>query len=284
MSLPTIGALCGRYVADYPQTFGSHRGVLRRLQDEPIAEVVAPGQSIDYITHCRWRRETVSAATVKHDAIYLRGVLAYAKPGWGLQHVTDAPLREAWPILIKQGLIGSSRARKYCPSEADVKLIVAYWLENSATTDLPMADLEEFQFDSTRRISETTRLLWSDLDETTKTILVRDMKHPRHKLGNHHRVALPDRSFEIVMSQPRDNARIFPYLSTTISALHAKAADAIGLGEWHLHDSRRGGTTKLLMERTVPEVMLVTGHITAIHTLTTYNGMRAEDFHRGVTP
>lgn len=280
-ALPTLGALCGKYVADYPLTSRTHRAVLRRLQDEDIGAVLAPGLPSDYIAHCRWRSETCSPSTVKQDVIYLRGVLAYARPGWGFQNVTDAPLREAWPILVKQGLIGPSRRREFSPTAENVAQIIAYWSSHRST--LPMADIEEFQYDSTRRVSETTRLLWTDLDESTKTILVRDMKHPRHKLGNHRRVALPDRSFEIVMRQPRADARIFPYLSTTITALHAKAAGAIGLPDWHLHDSRRGGTTKLLAEgRTVPEVMLVTGHMTPHMALTTYNGMRAEDFHRGV--
>lgn len=260
-------------------------GALKHLLTLPIAQAEAPGTSRDYILHCRMRRSTVAPSMVAHDVIALRGVLAYAKPGWGIDDVTDEPLREAWPILRKEGLIGSSRRRTKVPTDAQTAAIADYFRAGSIRTDVPMADIVLFQHDSTRRISETTRLLWADLDEKTKTILVRDMKHPRHKVGNHKRVALPDEAFAIVMRQPRRSsspeARIFPYLTSRIQRLYHQAVVALGYDDLRLHDSRRGGTTRLLASgRTVQEAMLVTGHDTPLMVLTTYNGLRAEDFHK----
>lgn len=40
------------------------------------------------------------------------------------------------------------------------------------------------------RISEVTRLQWDDLNETDRTIRIRDRKHPTAKIGNHYTVPL----------------------------------------------------------------------------------------------
>src|SRR3990167_4279891 len=127
MSRPTIGALCARYLEAIPQICGTQRNILERLQREPIGQVKAPGTPRDVIKHCRIRRSTVAPATVLLDVVYLRGVLAYAKAGWELSDVTDAPIREALPILKKEGLLGTSRRRTRIPSDDETKQIVEYF-------------------------------------------------------------------------------------------------------------------------------------------------------------
>jgi len=239
---------------------------------------------MDIIAHCRLRRKSCEPSTVLQDIIAIRGVLSYAKPGWDMRDVSDEPLREALPILKKERLISSARRRTQEPSTEQRKAVVGYFTERARRYDAPMADIAEFQYYSTRRISETCRVLWTDLDENTKTILVRDMKHPRHKIGNHRRVALPDEAFAIIMRQPRrtnrPDERIFPYRATTIKAAFAAAFRALGFDDLHTHDYRRGGITRLLAEgRSVQEVMLVTGQETPGMVLTTYNALKAEDFH-----
>lgn len=275
-----VGALCARYSSEYPR---ANHAVLARLQSDPVARIKAPGKAKDYIDFCRRRRGDVAPSTVLQDIVCIRGVLAYAKPAWDMQDVTDAPIREAWPLLRKQGLVGGSKRRIRIPSPAETAGIIGYWLARA--TDVPMPDIVEFQGDSGRRISETLRLLWSDLDETKQTILVRDMKHPRRKLGNHKWVALPDKSFEIILRQPRRSTaaseRIFPYPQKTVQRMYHQAVVALGYDDLRLHDSRRGTVTKLLAEgRTPQEIMLVTGQETVGMVMTTYNGMKAEDFHK----
>jgi integrase len=276
---PTIGALCANYLTDYPKTSGSKRNILERLQGEKIGKVEAPGTSKHFIDFARLRRQDVAPATVLMDIIYLRGVLAYAKPGWGLANVTDAPIREAFPVLRKEGLIGASRRRTRAPTPEEARGIFAYLRER----DPLKADVVDFQDYSSRRISETCRLQWGDLDG--KTILVRDMKHPRHKTGNNKLVALPDEAFAIIMRQPRRTTkpeeRIFKISASAVKSAFQRACAALGYIDLHLHDFRRGTVTRLLAEgRSVQEVMLVTGQVTAGMVLTTYNALKAADFHK----
>lgn len=276
--MTTIGELCAKYAAECGKG-ASQRGVLERLQREPIGQVVAPGRPRDYIEHCRLRRREAAPSTVLQDAIYLRGVLSYAKPGWDMHDVTDAPLREAWPILKKEDLIGTSRRRDRAPTDEEVNQYVAHFGAHW------MAELVPFLYYSTRRISEACRLMRGDLNESKRIILVRDMKHPRRKIGNHKWVALPDEAFAILVRQPRltnkPEERFFPRNARTVEALFRRATGILGIEDLHLHDLRRGGTTRLLAQgRTPQEIMLVTGHDTPILPMTTYNGLRAEHFHR----
>jgi integrase len=111
------------------------------------------------------------------------------------------------------------------------------------------------------------------------------MKHPTQKMGNHKQVALPNEAFEIVQRQPRltqaADERIFKVNTSTIKAAFRRSRDARGITGLRLHDLRRGTVTRLLTSgRTVQEVMLVTGQTTVDMVLTTYNGMKAEDFHK----
>jgi integrase len=221
---------------------------------------------------------------VRQYIVQLRGVLAYAKPGWGLEDVTDAPIREAYPLLKKQGLIGISKRRKQSPTQEQINELTAYWVAHAHTTRIPMYDIVPFQYDSTRRIVETVGLMWGDLNEKYKTILVRNMKHNRGKPADKE-VAIPDPAFEIIMRQPRRTTdpteRIFPYTKAAIQWQWPIGLGACGLrGLLHLHDLRRGGTTKLLKAGVPPnKVILVTGHDTFDMVMTTYNAMTARDFH-----
>jgi integrase len=281
--MSTIRDLCARYLRDYPATGGTKRYILERLQRESIGDVVAPGTPQDFIEFCKWGRRTVTRATALLDLTYLSGVLSYAKAGWGLAHVTNAPLREAMPIIKKQGLAGRSSRRSRIPTAAEVAAICRYAREELRNPRL--ADLFEFQDYSSRRVGETCRLTWGDLNVTSKTILVRDMKHPTHKIGNHRQVALPDEAFEIVVRQPRmshiPEERIFKFRTGTVKEAFQRICAALGYVDLHLHDFRRGTVTRLLAQgRTVQEVMLVTGQVTVGMVLTTYNGMKAEDFHK----
>lgn len=277
-----LAALFARYLTEYPNCRPSKRAILLRLQDDSLGRRKAPGAAKDYIDLCRRRRAVVSPHTVRNDVMAVRDVLAYAKPGWGMSEVTDAPIREAWPILKKEGMLGSSRRRYRVPTTEETASILEYFLSRD---DLLAVDIVEFQNDSTRRIGETCRLIWGDFDLATKTILVRDMKHPTKKEGNHKRVALPDKSVEIILRQKRISSspdeRIFKIGAKVFGNKYHKATVDLAIPDLHLHDCRRWGTTKLLDEgRSVWEVMLVTGHDRPILPLTTYNAMRAEDFHK----
>ena len=71
-----------------------------------------------------------------------------------------------------------------------------------------MADVMWF---SARREGEICRLRWADNNSRTRIGLVRDLKHPTHKIGNHRRFRYTQEDWQIVMRQPRAGEFIFPY-------------------------------------------------------------------------
>lgn len=273
-----LGDLITKAIPEFPKL----ALMLERLGRSSIAKVRAPGKASDYIKFCRERRLECGPSTIHQQMCVLRGVLAYAKPGWDLNDITDAPIREAWPILKKERLVGCSNRRTRVPSADETERLCAYFV---ARGNQRMADLIRFQGSSSRRLGETCRIQRGGLNEQTKTIIVRDMKHPWKKDGNHIEVALPNEALAILLRQPRisldPTERFFPLNPKSVSQSFRAAAEALGIADLHLHDYRRLAATRLLAQGyTVPEVMLVTGHVRPDLVFTTYNGLRAEDFHK----
>jgi len=274
-----ISELIERYIEASPEIRGTQLGVLKRMAKEPIGQCRAPLTAKNVIDHAKLRGRSVCAATVNADIVYLRGMLDYAKHGLGIDNVTAQPVDDAMPILRRQRLVGESETRTRVPTQDEIKRIVARLKGIHA-------DVAAFQNESGRRIGETFRLQWGDLDTEKRTILVRDLKHPRRKSGYNKRAALPDAAFEIIMRQPRlsimPEERIFKGITAkAFQAAYRKACAAEGIEGLHLHDSRAAVVTRLLdAGYTEPQVMLVTLHDTARMVRSRYNRLKADDFPR----
>src|SRR5690625_3633018 len=124
-----------------------------------------------------------------------------------------------------------------------------------------MADIVLFALHSARRQGEITRLQWDDLDERTRTGLVRDVKHPTRKKGNHKRCKFTPEAWEIIQRQPKGDALIFPYQAKTISAYFTRAVAILEIDDLRFHDLRHEATSRLF-ERgySIQEVQQFTLH------------------------
>ena len=265
----------------------SHGYSLRMLQASPIGQVDAEKlKASDVLEHAQWRRQTVSAATVAQDICYLRGPLDYATIGFDMPLVNSNALRDAKPLLEKFQLTGKSRPRDRRPTQDEQDRLLAYFRERAGECSIPMHILCEFQILSARRISETCRLRWGDVNMVDRTCMIRDMKDPKHKVGNNHVFPLLGRAFDLVLQQPRltnDPAeRIFPYNSKSASAAYTRAKKALGIDNLRLHDSRRQACS-LLFEQGygVPEVMVLSGHKSPSMLMRVYTKLSAADLHAG---
>ena len=74
---------------------------------------------------------------------------------------------------------------------------------------------------STRRQEEITRIQWSDYEGNR--VLVRDMKDPANKAGNHIWCDLLAEASAIIETMPKSDARIFPYNSDSIGTAFTRA-------------------------------------------------------------
>lgn len=290
-----IRELIEKYVAAvHPmKPFGqSHLYTLQLLQELHIGAIHAEKlKAFDLLEHCRGRiagtwRKKVCAATVTQDLTYLRGPFGFAKIGLDLPDVSLVAFVDVKPLLEKYNLIGKGRPRDRRPTEEEISRLIALFSEPGRKFKMPMVALTEFQIVTCRRIGETCRLRWGDVDFETKTYLIRDLKDPKHKIGNHGRSALLGRAWDIVMAQPRltdsPDERIFPYRAKSVSAAYARAKKELGIVGLRLHDSRREGASRLFEQGySVAEVMQMTLHKTPNLLMRVYTKLKAEDLHKG---
>jgi integrase len=265
----TLGELIKRYIeyVDPIQPLGrSKRAVLEAIAEEPIAgKRLGDLQAEDVIRYARGRHQAgAGPATVAQDLIYLRLVLAMARPTWGIE-MSAAPVDEALPLLKQWGVVGRSEKRERRPSAEELRRLYELFRKQVGhpSTKIPMLDLCEYAIWTGRRESEICRVRWEDLDLSgpVATQLLRDMKHPRKTKGNDFRFPLLGEARAIVERQPRIDERIFPYEAESVSARFTNACAKLGIKDLHFHDLRREAASRLFEEGYVPhEVAQVTGH------------------------
>jgi len=142
-------------------------------------------------------------------------------------------------------------------------LLMEHFLKRKqrAPQAMPMHLVIAFSLFSTRRQEETTRLLWSDLDEKHSRVLVRDMKNPGEKNGNHVWCDLPAQALTIIQAMPRVKEQIFPYSTDAISANFTRACKLLGIADLHFHDLRHEGVSRLFeIGYSIPHAASVSGH------------------------
>ena len=298
----TIGDLIEKYVAEFAQPGSRVLGssqlcILRLVQRAPIAAKEHTSlKPLDFMEHCKARRAgvfqskrggAVKPQTVNQDIVFLGIVLKHAVEVWEMPEDGLKAYKKAKPQLMKQQLIGKAQARDRRPTEEELERLLAYF-DDYATRErakIPMRAIAEFAVYSGRRISETCRLRWGDVDMEKRLCVVRDLKNPRGK-GFHSAFPLLGRAWEIVMAQPRlttdPSERIFPYVSKSVSAAYTAAKKELGIKGLRLHDSRRECFSRLFEAGyNVPEVQKVSLHRNATMLLNVYTALKPEDLHLG---
>lgn len=271
----------------------SHLYLLRALQRTAIGKKQADElKKGDIIEHCKARRTAGACpATVNQDITFIRGVLSYAGSAWDdCEDISPACITAAMPMLKKYNLVGKSRPRDRRPTKEEIERLLAYFEEQDKRSEIPMKTIVEFSLYSARRISETCRLRWGDVNGADMTCIVRDMKDPKQKKGNDHVFPLLGRAWDIVMSQPRMNPenpdeRIFPYNAKSCSARYTLAKKELGIENLRLHDNRREAASRAFEGKLngrkygVQEVMVITGHKNPQMLMRVYTKLHAKDLH-----
>jgi integrase len=283
----TVADLIDRYIEEvYPRKrWGrSKAAYLQLTRNELGTEKVADLTTARLVRYFDDRaRDGAGRVTIAAQFSYLLDALKTAR---GLWH-WDVPLQAAMDARLalgKAGLAGKSNTRDRRVSDAEIATLVAHFANKP--TDYPMADILHFCMATAMRIGEVCRIQWADLNETDRTVVIRDRKHPREKFGNNQVVPLLNATgydaFAIAMRQPRDGVRIFPYSEKTVSTYTTRAVTATGLPDLRLHDLRHEAITRLFAAGYgIQEVALVSGHRDSAM-LKRYTHVRAADLHRKV--
>ena len=224
----------------------SKQNALRFLERHEIgAEDVHQLSVSRLVQHVRSRRaQNAGPATAQSDLVYIGVVLAGAQ-AVGAYPVDPNVAVAARDTCRRLHLIGEPNRRGVRPSESQLMALTDYFLDGRRGGPIPMADIMWFAIYSARRESEICRLRWSDNDSRNFTGIVRDLKHPKHKVGNHRRFRYTPEGWKIAMRQPRTGEFIFPFKPASIKDAFRAACRKLGIENLRFHDLRHEATSRL---------------------------------------
>ncbi|WFQ80353.1 site-specific integrase [Xenorhabdus sp. SF857] len=264
----TVGDLLSKYIND-PNLGGkagkTKKSVLNTLLRSELSKLLLSKLSVSHIIeHCKQRHSTgTTPATINHDVIYLSLVLKSAKPVYDINY-TSNPAYEARSILTQMGLIGKGQRRSRRPEREELDRLIEALHKRSGhwKSKIPYEDILNFSILTCMRIGEVCKIRWDDIDEKQKSVIVRDRKDPRKKVGNHMFVPLLGDAWDIIQRQPKsDSGLIFPYNTLSISQGFHRACVKLGIEDLRYHDLRREGASRLFEAGfSIEEVAQVTGH------------------------
>ena len=232
----------------------------------------------------RWQHGA-GAVTIAMDMSYIKTVVTHAAAVHGL-NVSPQAVDLARVALKRLGMIAKSRDRDRRPTAQEIERILQF-LEQNPRQFIPVGRIVRFAIATGMRQDEICRICWSDVDELTRTISVRDRKDPRHKSGNQQKVPLLDLTgvdaWAILEEQrplSHGKGRIFPFNPQSVGTAFRRACKALKIGDLHFHDLRHEATSRLFEAGlSIEQVALVTGH-RDWKMLKRYTNLRPEDLHR----
>ena len=283
----TVAELIGRYLKRRSELKPPGRTIIKVLASMAKRErfqgsyqLVTPKWILDFAAERK--DEGAGPATFLIDYGALAGVFRDAKGLLGLA-IDDAPFREAKVMLQQLGLMAKPKKRSRRPQSDELDRLIAAFRKREAhhSSLLPMVDLVEFLVFSCMRLSEMTGLLWTDVSEDRKTVIVRNRKHPTAKQGNDDEVALLGPAWEILQRQPKLSARVFPFDSRSVSAAFTRTCQQLAIDDLHLHDLRRHGISRLLeLGFSISEVAAISGRKSLAILHSVYTKIEPEHLHR----
>lgn len=258
----TLDRAIERYVEESLRAIGRTKAqVLTTIRKSPLAAMpcdrIGSHDIVEYL-------QTIAAKpqTVGNYASHLASVFAIARPAWGYP-LDPAAMKDAVTVARRLGIIDRSKQRDRRPTLDELNRLLEHFTERRKRVpqSLPMVPVIIFALFSTRRQEEITHLRWKDYEPQHGRVLVRDMKNPGEKIGNHTWVDLPPEAVRVVETLDRKKECIFPYSSETISSNFTRACAFLGIEDLHFHDLRHEGVTRLFeMGWNIPHVAAVSGH------------------------
>jgi integrase len=230
-------------------------------------------------------KEGAGPVTISADMGYIKTIIAHAAAVHGIAASIES-VDLARIALKRLGLIGKSKSRDRRPTQDELDRIFSY-LEGNPRQLIPVARIARFAIATAMRLDEICRIRWQDVNELTKTVIVRDRKDPRDKVGNHQKVPFLNAAgfdaWAILQEQRKitgDGERIFPFSSPSVGTAFRRACQELEIDDLHFHDLRHEAASRLFEAGfRIEQVALVTGH-RDWKMLKRYTHLRPEDLHR----
>jgi integrase len=255
------------------------RADLARMKAGPLARKrVDQLTRADFIEYTEWRRsEGAGPATASNDLIWFRQVFRAADAVLGCPVPLDA-LNRAAEYLRQSRIIAKPKKRDRRLRDGEEEKILKHFARRGRSAQIPMLAIIQFALATSRREEEITRLLWVDLDRKKGIALLRDVKHPTDKKGNHKEFRLLKSAWKIIDAQPKKEGepRIFPYNPKSIGSAFTRAMPILGIDDLHFHDLRHEAASRFFEAGyDIPQVVHFTLH-ESWQTLKRYTHLRPE--------
>jgi integrase len=276
----SVGDLIESYGATIPMTgktkIATHIMLKRELGTLPLKRFNSVHLR-DFIT----TRLSAGAGgvTIAADLSFLGAILKWGKHSRRMDlptHLTTDARRD----LAARNVSTRSAERNREPTKTELEKLFTLW-RNNKRQRIPMATLCAFAMATTMRQSEICSIRVEDVDSVKRTVIIRDRKDPRLKIGNHQTIPLLPNAWAIIepiLHQGTDG-RVFPYDASSVSTAFTRACTKLGIVDLRFHDLRHKATSDLFRAGlTIPQVSLLTGHRTWTQ-LKRYTHTKPEDVH-----
>lgn len=230
------------------------------------------------------RRQLAGAGgvTIAADLSFLSAVLKWARHARHLD-INDRMALEARSGLQHRGLSTRSAEREREPSDDELRRLYAYWGAKTRQV-IDMTTLCRFALATGMRLGEICGLRIEDIDRNARTVVVRDRKDPRNKVGNNQTVPLLAEAWNIVepLICEGGSGNVFPVRAASASTAFTRACAELEINDLHFHDLRhRAAASFFRMGLDIPRVALLTGHKTWAM-LRRYTDIKPADVHAAV--
>ncbi len=157
----------------------------------------------------------------------------------------------------------NTRLRDRIPTPEELERLRQYFREEFRGA-APMDQIMDFALVTAMRVGEICRISFEDVNREQKTVLIRDRKDPKQKIGNNQIVPLLPAAMRIVEARWEvlgGKGRIFPYRAPYVSETWYHSTRKLQIDDLTFHDLRHAAITELFRKGLgIPEVALVSGH------------------------
>jgi integrase len=236
----------------------SLKATARALGSTPITDL-GPLHLQSFIA--RRRKQGVSGATLAGDLSHFGASLRWARHVRRID-VNEGLAREARASLTANRISTRSRERTRLPTDSELTVILAH-LTARPHAKIPVATIVRFALVSGMRLGEICSVLIEDMNESSRSIVVRQRKHPTAKLSNDQVVPLVGAAFDLAVAAKgeRTAGRLYPFDSRSVSSAFTRAISALGINDLRFHDLRhRALTDAFKLGLDIPHVALISGH------------------------
>lgn len=204
----------------------------------------------------------ISGVTIGVDLSYISTILFWARD------VKHYDLKAEMANDVRKGLSltgvstrSNEREREMTPSEHSA--ITEEYVRKGGRLTIPMPTIISFALETAMRQEEICSITIEDIDFEGRTVIIRNRKHPKKKIGNDQTVPLLDPAWDILTSAigVRKKGRIFDVNPRSVSASFTRVCKKCNIEDLHFHDLRHTAISKLFREgMAIQEVAILSGH------------------------